>query len=103
MINNIRILMKKPGELATIVEPANELKALQHLVDGYIETVTFTTDLVIICNEEGRIRGLPYNTSICGIDFYGTILLAGVKGDEFADLPADMSVLKILLPQLWEG
>lgn len=102
MIENIRILMKRPGEKVSVVELANELKALQHFVDGYIEVVRLATDLAVICNEEGRLMGLPYNVSICGHDFVGTILIVGVDGEEFADLPVDVSVIKLLLPQLWE-
>lgn len=102
MTKNIKILMKKPGEKATVVEPANDLAALQHLVGGYIETVTIASNLVVICNEEGRLLGLPYNTRITNVEFVGTILLAGVRRDSFADLPVDVSVIKTLLPQLWE-
>ena len=102
MTKNIKILMKKPGEQATVVEPANDLAALQHLVGGYIETVTIAPDMVVICNEEGRLLGLPYNTKINYVEFVGTILLAGVRRDSFADLPVDVSVIKRLLPQLWE-
>lgn len=102
MTKNIKILMKKPGEKAAVVEPANDLAALQHLVGGYIETVTITSDLVVICNEEGRLLGLPYNTKIYNVEFVGTILLAGVRRDSFADLPVDVSAIKTLLPQLWE-
>ena len=102
MTKNIKILMKRPGETPTVVEPANDLAALQHLVGGYIETVTIAKDMVVICNEEGRLLGLPYNTKIGNMEFVGTILLAGVRRDSFADLPVDVSVIKRLLPQLWE-
>lgn len=65
----------------------NELEALQTIVGGYIETVTLATDLVIICNEEGKLLDLPYNCDICGASFVGTIIFAGINGDEFADVP----------------
>ena len=45
------------------------------------------SDAVIICNEEGRILGLPYNCRFFGVDFVGTVLLVGTKGDEFCDMP----------------
>ena len=65
----------------------NTLKALQREVSGYIETVTIASDEVIICNEEGRILGLPDNCRVCGVDFVGTVLIVGTKGDEFCDVP----------------
>ena len=64
------------------------LEELQATVGGYIETVTIATDAVIICNEEGRLQGLPHNCRIFGVDFVGPILIAGVDEDEFSDLDA---------------
>lgn len=87
--NQILIMIKRPGEEPE-VEPLfdNTLEAFQKAVGGYIETVTMCSDLVLICNEEGRLLGLPYNATICGLDFYGTVLAVGVKGEEFCSLKA---------------
>lgn len=87
--NQILVIIKEPGK-APVVEPLfdNDLKAFQDAVGGYIETVTFATDLVIVCNEEGRLRGLPHNTTVLGVDFCGTIVFAGVKDEEFASVRA---------------
>ena len=98
----ISALIKRPGEPPRHVNVANNLEALQRNVGGYIETVTVASDLVIICNEEGRLMGLPYNCTICGVDFVGTILMVGVDGEDFADLPQPWPVMKKLFPQLWE-
>ena len=83
----ILVCIKEPGEEPRI-EPLfdNTLEALQQAVGGYIETVTIATDLVLICNEEGRINGSPYNVTICGCDFYGPVLAVGIAGDEFASV-----------------
>ena len=70
----------------------NDLLAIQELVGGYIETVTLATDACIICNEEGRILGMPENCNFCGVDFVGPILLVGVNGDEFTDCPMSLMV-----------
>ena len=85
----ILICVKYPGEEPR-VEPLfdNTLEAFQEAVGGYIETVTLCTDLVLIVNEEGRIKGLPYNTTICGCQLYGPVLAVSTKGDEFASLKA---------------
>lgn len=82
----MKALVKEAGKAAEIKDIKNDLKELQGIVGGYIETVTITSDAVVICNEEGRLLGLPYNCNICGADFVGTIVLAGVQGDEFTDL-----------------
>lgn len=89
--NQILAVIKEPGQ-APRLEPLfeNSLEALQAAVGGCIETVTFSEDLVIICNEEGRLRGLPFNVEIGGVGFVGTILAVGMKGDEFASVRASM-------------
>lgn len=83
----MKAIRKKPGCAPEIIEVENTLKALQREVNGYIETVTIASDAVIICNEEGRILGLPDNCRVCGVDFVGTVLIVGTKGDEFCDVP----------------
>ena len=77
-------------------------KNLQKSVDGRIESVTFGTDFVIICNEDGRLVDLPYNCTVCGIHFVGTIIFAGVKQEEFSDVPIDFKSFKKRFRFLWE-
>lgn len=80
------VLKKEPGKEPVLTAVENTLSALQEAVDGYIETVTMADVFVVICNEEGRIQSLPYNCTLLGdIDLYGTILIAGMKDDEFTD------------------
>lgn len=98
----ISVAVKRPGEIPRHVNVSNRLEALQKNVEGYIECVTIAEDAVIICNEEGRINGMPYNCSICGYDFYGPIIICGVVGDEFGDLPVDWKKFKKLFRHLWE-
>lgn len=99
----IRVLIKDPGKDPRHVHIANHLKNLQNTVGGHIETVTLFEDATIICNEEGRLRGLPYCCTIFGIDFYGTVVIAGVSGEEFADLPGNFKDWKTVFGFLWEG
>lgn len=82
----MKAIRKKPGCAPEIIEVENTLEALQQEVGGYIETVSIA-DVVIICNEEGRLCGLPYNCGFVGVDFVGTILVVGRNKDEFCDVP----------------
>lgn len=92
----MKAIRKKPGCAPEIIEVENTLKALQTEVGGDIETVTIASDAVIICNEEGRILGLPYNCRFFGVDFVGTVLLVGTKGDEFCDVPPIDGFVEVL-------
>ena len=97
----IRVLIKEPGKAAEVRTIENSLEELQKIVGGYIETVTMFSDIVIICNEEGRIQNLPYNCEILGEGFVGTIILAGVDGEDFADAPKKEEEWRRLLPSLF--
>ena len=80
------VIRKGPGQPPELVEMENTLEALQQAVGGYIETVTFCVDAAIVCNEDGLLRGLPYNCNFMGISFVGPILIVGVDGDEMCSL-----------------
>lgn len=83
----MKAIRKKPGCEPEIIEVENTLEALQQEVGGHIETVTIASDAVVICNEEGRLCGLPYNCRFVGVDFVGPILVVGRNKDEFCDVP----------------
>ena len=85
----IRAIFIRPGEAPRMGTQRNRLKELQDRVGGPIETVTLTDDLVVICNEEGFINGMRHCTTICGIQFFGPILVVGVDGEEFTDVPEE--------------
>lgn len=64
--DKITILMIRAGEPPEEMTIENTLEAKQKLVGGYIEMYYLPTDddAVIICNEEGKINGLPLNRGI---------------------------------------
>ena len=78
--------MKRPGEGWEAIQVANELKSLQKEVGGYLESFTIAEDVCVLCDEEGRLKGKPYNTTVCGVPFVGTVLIVGAAGEDFADL-----------------
>lgn len=84
----MKAIRKKPGCEPELIDNDNTLKALQQEVGGYIEAVTLPYGAALICNEEGRILGLPDNGRVCGVDVVGTVLIVGTKGEEFCDVPA---------------
>ena len=82
----MKAIRKKTGCAPEIVEVENTLEALQQEVGGYIEVITLPYGAALICNEEGRILGLPDNGRVCGVDVVGTILVVGRDRDEFCDV-----------------
>lgn len=102
MKKKIKVIIKDPGKKPRCVWISNTLENLQKVVGGYIEAVTIASDMCIICNEEGRLRNLPYNCDICGVSFVGTIVFVGVSEDEFCSVPVDYKTLKAIMPKMWE-
>lgn len=101
-MHKIKVIIKEPGKKPISTNISDSLQNLQRTVGGYIEIVPISKYCVIICDEEGRIKGYPYCCSICGIDFFGTIIICGVSGDDFADIPIDFQQAKRVFSNLFE-
>lgn len=81
-----------PGALPERIEIENTLEALQKQVGGHIEAVALGDGLCAVCNEEGLLMDLPHLGLINGVSFFGPVLLVGVDGEDFCDVPS-ISVL----------
>lgn len=91
--DRIKAIYKAPGKAPVLIEIENKLEALQRAIGGYLESVTITTDCCILCDEEGRLKGLPYNCKILNMELSGPILIVGVDGDELCDVMTDADFL----------
>lgn len=73
-----------------VIEIENELRALQDVVEGYIETTTLDSmdvhDVLLLCDEDGVLYGKPYNANLYPYFFVGTVLAVAKKGEEFDSL-----------------
>lgn len=56
-----RVIYKEPGKEAKIINVGKDLKSQQEIVGGLIETVPFTENTILVCNEEGKLDGLLPN------------------------------------------
>ena len=86
----MKAIIKEPGKTSREIAINNDLKSLQQAVGGYIETVTFH-GFIVICDEEGRLKGKPQCCTVGNTDFVGTILVVDTKGDDFSDVTIPMS------------
>ena len=82
----IRVLKVEPGRLPEEITMPNTLEAFQAAVGGYIEVLDLGGDAVLVCNEEGKLAGLPANRRVCGDTIAGTFLIAGSSDGEFCSL-----------------
>ena len=96
MINinsKLKCLLVKPYELPEVIEIDNTLEAKQELVGGYIECVYLPNDndVVLICNEEGKINGMKLNRDIGHDIIAGPFLIVGddYENGDFKSLTED--------------
>lgn len=63
---NITVVMLEPGKMAKVTEINSSLASLQAAVGGgLIEAVyPFEEEVAIVCNEEGKINGMPLNRAL---------------------------------------
>ena len=95
----LEVIWVQPMKEAQVIEMENNLDSMKALVDGYIEEyMPFEDNAAIVCNEEGKILGLPLNRAIydedgrlqdviCGSFF---ICHAPPECEEYESLPEDM-------------
>ena len=96
MTDEIIVYTKQPGCMYRKKTIPNTLDALQAEVGGFIEPVTIhgtIKDIVVICDDEGRLKGYEPNCRIAGVDFVGPIVVCGAEGEELTDFPFSMGLL----------
>jgi len=89
----IHVLRRKPGAAAyEMICIDNNLDAFQTQVGGYIEVHPFNGDgLVVVCDEEGKLKRKGFTAMINGQKYVGTILIAATDKDgNFKDMEAWM-------------
>ena len=62
----MKVVMLEPNKSAYVKEIGNDLDSMQEEVDGYIEIIYPFEDQYVglVCNEEGKLNGLPLNRTI---------------------------------------
>ena len=94
-MQKIKVIVKRPDEeVGHVTYISNSLENLQKTVDGYIQAVPLSEKLVMICNEQGKLLDLEPNFLLHKDMVCGTVIITGVKGDEFADIPSDFNLAR---------
>lgn len=61
---SIEVLIVEPEKRPYMKTIGDDLSSLQQEVGGYIEQFPLSDECMIICNEEGKISGLPLNRAV---------------------------------------
>ena len=102
----LRVILCEPGETAEVVEIEDELESMQDLVGGliepydpfYSETDPRYENVILVCNEEGKLMQMPPNRAIVDEDgrvmdvIRGPFFLcyAPVESERFLSIPPDL-------------
>ena len=98
-METLRVIYVEPGREARAIEIRDDLNEMQSLVGGHIEEyMPFDDEVAVICNEEGKITGLPLNRGIENENGQLIEIIAGpffiayapLESEEFLSLPADL-------------
>lgn len=94
---NITVLIVDPQEKPRKEIIKNELATMQELVGGYIEALyPYEDPVALICNDEGKLMGMPYNRALRDEDGHvydvvaGTFLIAGLNEEHFDSLTDEL-------------
>lgn len=101
----VKCIIKRPDEeFGHVTNISSSLKNLQNTVDGPIEMVYLRNNLVLICNEEGKLRHLPFNFHVkfrggTRDVIVGNVLVVGTEGEDLADIPISLDDWKTMLKE----
>lgn len=98
-VNKMRVILCRAGEKAETIEMEDSLEAMQKMVGGRIEEyMPWEEEVAIVCNEEGKMIGLPLNRGIeddegrlqdiIAGDFF--ICYAPIECEKFLSMPPEL-------------
>ena len=94
----IKVVLCEPGKVARVAEIGTELSDLQRVVGGLIEPYyPFEEQVCIVCNDEGKLMGLPLNRALRDESgeaydvIAGTFLVVSLGEEDFASLTPELA------------
>ena len=92
----MKAIIKEVGQKPRIDDIKNDLETIKSLIGGYVEVLRMEENILLICNEEGKLNGLPPNFST-GYDIIaGTAVFVSFDGKEDFTGLSDTQMLLIM-------
>ena len=95
----IDVIMVEPGKEARVMTMNDSLEAMQDAVGGLIEEyMPFEDEVALICNDEGKLLGMPPSRAIRSDDGQVVDVIAGpffiayapVESEKFLSMPEEL-------------
>ena len=94
----MNVLMVEPGKAPYETQIGDDLRSMQATVGGHLEAVyPYEEPVALICNEDGKLDGLPLNRALRDSDgdiydiVAGKFFIVGLGPNDFTDLPHDLA------------
>lgn len=94
----MNVLMVEQGKAPYETQIGGDLQSMQTLVGGHLEAVyPFDQPVALVCNEDGKQDGLPFNRALRDADgdiydiVAGKFFIAGLGKSELTDLPHELA------------
>lgn len=91
------VIIIEPGKEPYLKDIGMELEDLQAEVDGYIQALyPFDDEIAVICNEEGKLRGMKLNRALTDEKgnvydvLVGTVVITGLTSSDFGSLSPEL-------------
>mgnify|MGYP004688459185 CR=1 FL=1 len=84
----MKAIIKEVVKEPKVIDVENTLEALQKAVGGYLEAVRVGNGVIMLCDEEGRMKGSPYNFDLGSEKIVGNVIFTNNDDskEDFADL-----------------
>lgn len=98
-VNKIKVILVETMEPPRTIEINDSLASMQEVVGGMIEEyMPYKDDVALICNEEGKMNGMPLNRAIKNENGMLMDIIAGpffiayapIESEKFLSLPDDL-------------
>ena len=91
-MKKIKVIVKRPLDIVGHEDRIpNDDKVISEIVGGNIETIFLSKDIVVLCNEDGKLLGLPHNLDLKKVRLVGTLIFAGINDQGYTDYPGDIN------------
>ena len=100
----MKIVVKRAGKNPEVKEIKETLENLQEIVGGYIECIDFGfSNILLVCNEEGKLLGLPANFVFRGDVIVGDVFFCSAGREDFGSLTDDQIVFLMVIMNYFES
>ena len=99
----MKIVVKKVGQKPKVKEINGELHEMQEIVGGYIECINIVENILCVCNEEGKLMGLPLNFAFGEDIIVGDVFFCVGGEEDFESLSDDQIELLMVTMNLFEN